>query len=144
MHMREHLKVHFVTPLFLYKWWHTINCPELQFLHLPKYPGNISVSIKRSLLSSFVQLWSISLYRDTCNVSHILKFCKECQRDNLGDRPTKRPGKRIKQSCGEDMTQYMTLEGNQERTKNILKAGSMPVDGKPSTDCSCLWRLGGT
>ena len=62
----------------------------------------------------------------------------------IGERPIKRPGKRIKQSCGDDMTQYMTLEGNQERTKNILKAGSMPVDGKPSTDCSCLWHLGDT
>lgn len=144
MYIREHLKVHFITSLFLYKWWHTINCPELQFLHLPKYAGNISVSIKRSLLSSFIQLWSISLYRDTCNISHMLKFCKEGQKDNVGNRPNKRPDKRIKQSCWEDMAQYVTPEGIQERTKNILKAGCMSGDRKPSTDCSCLWHLRGT
>ena len=37
------------------------------------------------------------------------------------------------------MIQYVTPEGIQEGTENILKAGCMPVDGKPSTDCSCPW-----
>ena len=56
----------------------------------------------------------------------------------------KSPGKRIKQSCWEDMTQYVTCEGVQVGTANILKAGWPPGDGKPSADCSCPWCLGGT
>ena len=42
------------------------------------------------------------------------------------------------------MTRYVTPEGIQEGTKNILKAVCMPGNGKASTDCSYLWRLGGT
>jgi len=42
------------------------------------------------------------------------------------------------------MTQYVTPEGIEEGTKNLLKVGYMPGDGKPSTDCSYLWGLEGT
>lgn len=42
------------------------------------------------------------------------------------------------------MTQYVIPEGIQEGTENILKAGWTPGVGKPSTDCSYPWCLGGT
>ena len=41
------------------------------------------------------------------------------------------------------MIQYVTPEGIQEGTENILKARCTPGDGKPSTNCSYLWHLGG-
>ena len=48
----------------------------------------------------------------------------------LGDKPTKRPDKRIKQSCWRDMTQLCVSWRNPRRNKkNILKARCMPGEG---------------
>ena len=62
----------------------------------------------------------------------------------IGERPTKRPNKKINNLTERTEFQYVTPEGIQEGTKNMLKARYMPGDGKPSTDCSYLWHLGGT